>query len=153
MADAVHPGGAPHPRGDEHRARQAPGRAVAERRRRDKRWLEASRQSLNTLGRLASIEVLAADAEAPESATALVGEMKVLIPMAGLIDKEAELTRLEKELDKLTNELQKCENKLANKNFVERAPAAVVEKEKKRADEQRKAIVQLNEQLEKIRGL
>jgi valyl-tRNA synthetase len=120
---------------------------------RDKRWLEASRQSLNTLGRLASIEVLAADAEAPESATALVGEMKVLIPMAGLIDKEAELVRLEKELDKLTRELEKSQNKLANKNFVERAPSAVVEKEKKRAEEQRKAIAQLNEQLEKIRGL
>ncbi len=119
----------------------------------DRRWLNANRQYLRTLGRLATIEVLDAGAEAPESATALVGEMKVLIPMAGLIDKEAELTRLQKELDKLTKELEKCENKLANKNFVERAPAAVVQKEQKRADGQRKAIAQLNEQLEKIRGL
>jgi len=64
----------------------------------DLAWLEASRPYLDFLARTASITVLGADDTAPESAISLVGEMKVLIPMAGLIDKDSELKRLAKEI-------------------------------------------------------
>ena len=91
--------------------------------------------------------------EGPESATALVGEMKVLIPMAGLIDKEAEQARLNKELDRKRNELERTEKKLGNANFVDKAPAAVVEKGKTKLEDVRTTIRQLEEQLEKIANL
>jgi valyl-tRNA synthetase len=89
----------------------------------------------------------------PESATALVGEMKLLIPMAGLIDKEAEQARLSKEIDKKQQEYQRTDAKLGNSNFVDKAPPAVVEKERSKLTEIKIAIEKLQEQLEKISKL
>ena len=90
---------------------------------------------------------------APESSTALVGNMKLLIPLAGLIDKEAEIARLGKELERAGNELDGCEKKLANASFVDKAPAEVVDKVRSRAADLRATIGNLEAQLEKIRGL
>ena len=118
----------------------------------DQLRLEKNRHYVAALGRVESIEWLG-DSEAPESATALVGEMKLLIPMAGLIDKEAEQARLGKELEKKRGELQRTQNKLNNASFVDKAPAAVVDKEKAKAEELRSAIGQLEEQLKKIVAL
>ena len=119
----------------------------------DMAWLEAHQPYITTLARTASIRWLEASEPAPESATALVGQMRVLIPMAGLIDKEAELARLGKEIDKLRNELQRVEGKLGNASFVERAPAAVVEKERARLAELRDSLEQLEAQRERIKVL
>jgi valyl-tRNA synthetase len=119
----------------------------------DAALLEVNRHYLSTLGRLEFITWLSPTQEPPESAIALVGEMKLLIPMAGLIDKEAESARLEKEIAKLNKEIEGVEAKLANPNFVDKAPAAVVEKERKRIDERRHTLTQLEAQLVKIRAL
>ncbi len=119
----------------------------------DRQWLADNEPFLKTLARLESIEVLENEADAPESAVALVGEMKVLIPMAGLIDKAAELARLEKELDKLRKERDRLEKKLGNENFVSRAPADVVAKEKQKLEDVQTALNNLEEQYEKIRAL
>ncbi len=108
---------------------------------------------INKLAKLASISWLDNSIESPESATALVGEMKILIPLAGLIDKDAELTRLEKELNKLRANLEKSEAKLQNNHFVERAPVAVVEKERVRVEDIRTSLHHLEQQAEKIRAL
>jgi len=115
--------------------------------------LEANRHYLNALAHTRFIRVLAADAPAPESAIALVGEMKVLIPMAGLIDREAELKRLGKAIDKLEADLERTRNKLANPHFVNKAPPAVVQKECDNITEQEAALVKLQDQLEKIRAM
>ncbi|HEC15810.1 MAG TPA: valine--tRNA ligase [Sedimenticola sp.] len=115
--------------------------------------VEANRHYLDTLARLDSITWLPPAQEPPESAIALVGEMKILIPMAGLIDKEAELARLEKELAKLQKEAERAGAKLANPNFVDKAPEAVVEKERKRVEELGAAIAQLQAQITKIASL
>ena len=119
----------------------------------DRRYLADNEAFLKTLARLESITVLESEADAPESAVALVGEMKVLIPMAGLIDKDAELARLKKELDKLRKERERLEKKLANDNFVSRAPAEVVEKERKKLEDVLSALTNLEAQHEKIRAL
>ncbi|VAX10174.1 Valyl-tRNA synthetase [hydrothermal vent metagenome] len=116
-------------------------------------YLEANDHYLNALARLGSITWLTDDQMAPESAIALVGEMRILIPMAGLIDKTAELARLDKELTRLQNDLKRVEGKLANPNFVDKAPPAVVAKEQKKAEESHSAIAQLQAQVEKIRAL
>jgi len=104
---------------------------------------------LKSLARVESVKVLH-DEEAPESATALVGEMKVLIPMAGLIDKAEEMARLDKDIAKREADCQRVEGKLANENFTSRAPADVVEKERHKVEEMRASIQSLKEQLERI---
>jgi valyl-tRNA synthetase len=81
---------------------------------------------------------------------ALLGELKLYIPLAGLIDKDAEKVRLTKEREKLSKDLAKSETKLANANFVDKAPAAVVEKEKVRVEEVRAAITRLEEQFTRL---
>ncbi len=79
--------------------------------------------------------------------------MQILIPLAGLIDKEAELARLEKEMGKLEINIEKGNAKLHNPGFVDKAPEAVVEKERQRVAELSKSLQQLQEQAEKIRAL
>ncbi len=108
---------------------------------------------IETLAKIENSEWLTESDQAAESATALVGEMKILIPLAGLIDKDAELARLEKEIGKLQVNVDKTTNKLVNKNFVDKAPAAVVEKERERLAEMTKSIDQFKEQVEKIKKL
>jgi len=135
----------------------APGRLVpillAHASAQDLRWLEASRPYLDFLARTDSVRILEQGDEGPESATGLVGNMKVLIPMAGLIDKGAELARLDKEISKLASELERTEKKLLNPSFVDKAPEAVVQKERDRLEQTRGAIGKLEEQAAKIRAL
>jgi valyl-tRNA synthetase len=119
----------------------------------DKTRMENNLGYITSVGRVESVTWLDADEPAPESSTALVDEMKLLIPLAGLIDKEAEIIRLTKELQNKTDELGRCENKLSNASFVDKAPAAVVEKEQAKAAELKNAIGSLQEQKQKIQSL
>ena len=107
---------------------------------------------VKTLAKIESVEWLT-DEQAPESATALIGDMKILIPLAGLIDKDAEIARLEKEIGKITTNLDKSEAKMSNASFVDKAPEAVVAKERQRIEEMHTAVKQLNEQLIKIQAI
>jgi valyl-tRNA synthetase len=119
----------------------------------DRNWLRANRNYLNSMAKLESVTILEVDDTPPESSTALVGEMELLIPMAGLIDKEAELTRLKRETDKLSKELMASENKLKNPSFVDKAPAAVVDKVRQTMEAQRSALTRLEDQQNKIAAL
>ena len=119
----------------------------------DKTRMENNLSYITSVGRVESVTWLDANEPAPESSTALVDEMKLLIPLAGLIDKEAEIIRLTKELQNKTDELGRCENKLSNASFVDKAPAAIVEKEQEKAAELKNAIGSLQEQKQKIQSL
>jgi len=119
----------------------------------DKTRLDDNLHYLKNLGRIDSVTWLDSAHEAPESATALVGEMKILIPMAGLIDKEAEEARLNKEIAKLNNDITRVEGKLSNASFVDKAPPAVVDKERQKLNNLKTALQQFTEQLAKITNL
>ena len=95
------------------------------------RRMAENRQFLSSLAKLESLDWLGDD-EAPMSATQLVGDMEVLVPMAGLIDKAAELGRLDKELERLKKEIGRLEGKLGNEKFTAKAPAEVVAKEQEK---------------------
>jgi valyl-tRNA synthetase len=84
------------------------------------------------LGRTEAPQWLASDAEEPAAAAAVVGNLRVLIPLAGLIDLDAEKARLDKEIARIGKEIAKCEGKLGNARFVDNAPAEVVEQERQR---------------------
>ncbi len=112
----------------------------------DLKRLDNTRALLMSLARIEHITWLDNTATPPEAAIALVGDTKILIPLAGLIDKQAELDRLTREIEKLQGMLSRSENKLGNPGFAERAPADVVAKEQQRVDEMRSSLQQLNEQ-------
>ncbi|MBI6550326.1 valine--tRNA ligase [Xenorhabdus lircayensis] len=108
---------------------------------------------IQAMGRLSSVTVLAAGEAAPVSVTKLIDGAEVLIPMAGLVDKEAELARLDKEIEKLDKEISSIEVKLANEGFVSRAPEAVVAKERERLATNNAAKEKLLAQKETIAAL
>lgn len=108
---------------------------------------------LQKMARLESITWLAADATPPESAMALVGDLHILIPMAGLIDKDAELARLEKAMQKIQQELPRIEGKLNNAGFVAKAPPEVLAKEREKLSELQAQLHNFEQQYNKIKTL
>ena len=116
----------------------------------DRNHLKNTQDFLLKLGRLETITWLGEDDQAPDSAIAPVGKMEILIPLAGLIDKKAEIARLEKEIQKIQKELPRIEAKLSNPSFIDRAPKEVVDKEKSKLEKNRLTLQQLQEQLFKI---
>jgi valyl-tRNA synthetase len=119
----------------------------------DTEWLVKHEPLLKRLARLESVIVLGDDESPPPAATALLGEMLILVPMAGLIDVDAEIARLTRQRDKLKSELDRCTKKLANENFVNNAPETVVKKERARIEEFTKSMQQLDEQLQVMEAL
>lgn len=119
----------------------------------DQKRLNDYQQFLKKMASLESIAWLNPGEEEPMSATALVGQMEILVPMAGLIDKAAEIARLTKESNKLEQDIERTEAKLNNAAFVEKAPAAVVDAERARVADNKIALEKLREQIQKISAL
>ena len=119
----------------------------------DRERLAANHNFMCRLAKLERITWLNAEDSAPASATGLVGDMEILVPMAGLIDKDAEIERLGKEIEKLRKEVARGESKLRNPNFVDKAPDEVVAKEREKLDDHRSQQARLEEQMEKIKYL
>jgi valyl-tRNA synthetase len=119
----------------------------------DKKYLDAQRHYLTALARAESIGWIEKGQEAPESATALIGHMKVLIPLGSLINKQAELDRLGKEMEKIEKDLSKAKTKLSNPDFVARAPKNVVEQENQRVQQFETALANLSSQRSKVEAL
>jgi len=119
----------------------------------DEVYVKNNLSIISTLAKLESIKQLSENDSAPESATALVGEMKILIPMAGLVDKEQEILRLNKEIDKLIKHQHQHTGKLNNKKFISGAPKTLVEKEQSKLSSVEKALGDLELQLKKISSL
>jgi valyl-tRNA synthetase len=116
----------------------------------DRERLDGNLHYLRNLARIESVRWLSDDEQAPDSATALLAELRILIPMAGLIDKEAELTRLRKQIDKLEKDLHRARGKLANPEFVDRAPTEIVAKEQARVGELEASLGNLKDQEQQI---
>jgi valyl-tRNA synthetase len=119
----------------------------------DFRRAEENQTFLMKLAKLEKLTWLNEGDEEPMSVTQLVGDMEVLIPMAGFIDKDAEVERLVKSVEKLEKEIERVNNKLGNPGFTDKAPAAVIEKEKEKAAGFTRDIAKLKEQIEKIKAL
>ncbi|HET8807722.1 MAG TPA: valine--tRNA ligase, partial [Methylophaga sp.] len=110
----------------------------------DQQRLRQNRDFISKLANLESVELLRG--EAPAAATALVGKMEILIPLEGLIDKDAEIARLDKEIIKLDKIIKQSSGKLSNENYVAKAPADVVAKEREKLAELEQALSQLTQQ-------
>jgi valyl-tRNA synthetase len=116
----------------------------------DKQRLVTHRHFLQRLARLEAITWLKPTDQAPISITTLAGQLEILIPMAGLVDKQAELDRLTKAIAKVEQDEQRVQTKLTNPNFTDKAPEHVVAKEQEKLAELQHKLTKLNEQLHKI---
>jgi valyl-tRNA synthetase len=119
----------------------------------DQRRVSENMQNLLKLAKLSELRCLSDDEAAPLSATQLYQEMEILVPLSDLIDKDAEIARLEKEIAKLDKNLQGINGKLSNEKFVQNAPAELVEVERDRQRAAQAAINALNEKLAAIKAL
>ncbi|MBU1311714.1 MAG: valine--tRNA ligase [Gammaproteobacteria bacterium] len=119
----------------------------------EQRRLSENESFLMNLAKLDSITVLAAAEQAPTCAAQLIGSTDLLIPMAGLIDKDAELSRIAKQLEKTQQELARVTGKLSNEGFVAKAPEAVLEKERAKQAELEQAVAKLQAQQAEIAAL
>ena len=116
----------------------------------DHRRAEKFSAQIEFLARCEAPRWLASGETEPAAAAAVVGNLRVLIPLAGLIDLDAERARLTKEIARIQAEIKKCEGKLGNANFVDHAPAAVVEQERTRLSDWNAQIDALRGQAEKL---
>ena len=119
----------------------------------DRLYAERNHDYLVRFGRFESIDFLADSDAAPESATALVEGLKVLIPLGSFIDAEAELARLNKELLKAQKEAEGVSQRLNNPAFVDKAPEAVINKAKEQLVSAQGKVSALTDQIQKIQQL
>ena len=114
----------------------------------DRTRVERFASQLRFLLKLESIDWLAADAVTPPAAAAIVGELKLLVPLEGLVDLDAERARLDKEIARVSAEKEKSETKLSR--FTDKVPAAVIEQERVRLLDWNSQLAGLQEQRAKL---
>jgi valyl-tRNA synthetase len=119
----------------------------------DRERLERFGDLIKRLARLEKIEIVADDRDTSDAAVSLAGQMRLLIPLAGLVDIGEELARLNKQLEREEKGLAGTEKKLANERFVANAPDEVVAKERERLIEHRTRVEELRAQIEKLEAL
>ena len=115
--------------------------------------LAKNRTLLQNMAKLDSIQLLSKGEAAPLSVARLIGANELLVPMAGFIDKTAELARLNKEIERFHGEITRIENKLSNEGFVAKAPPAVIDKERSKMTEYQDGLEKLKAQYVSIEGL
>jgi valyl-tRNA synthetase len=118
----------------------------------DRRRLDKLGAYVKSLARLESIELIEDDATVTAAAAALVGQMRIVVPLAGLLDLEAEVQRLTKKRGRVEADLDTCRAKLANSQFLSNAPKEIVADQRGRAAELTLRLEQLDGQLERLRA-
>ncbi|HEX7381646.1 MAG TPA: valine--tRNA ligase [Nevskiaceae bacterium] len=119
----------------------------------DRERLARLQAAIGTVARVDPPRVLGPEEPEPPAAAALLGDMKILVPMAGLIDKDAELSRLDKLIARIERDLERNLQRLGNQRFIAGAPPEVVDKERARVAGQRSELATLTAQRERIRTL
>ena len=118
----------------------------------EKPIFEAVVPYLKRLARIESVEFKGEDTQMPKkSASAVVGNSKIIIPLEGLIDFDEEIARQNKKIEKLDKEKMSLEGRLKNKNFVEKAPKELIEETQARADELNSQINAIKELIETLK--
>jgi valyl-tRNA synthetase len=119
----------------------------------DHERLERFGTLIRRLARIESIERVDDQRDSADSAVALAGNLRLLIPLAGLVDIGEEVARLNKQLERERKGLAQAEKKLANERFVENAPAEVVDKERQRLEDHKGKVAELAAQIKKLEQL
>lgn len=118
----------------------------------DKEYLTRHKMYFASLAKLENIDWLDENAKKPFSATALVENLELYIVLENIIDKNAEIARLEKEIGKLQKEIDRIEGKLNNAGYVAKAPAELVNNEKIKSQEFKNALEKLTKKIAEIKS-
>jgi valyl-tRNA synthetase len=119
----------------------------------DQQWIALFTPQIKSLARVDSIDWLAPSQTAPMAATQWIEQLQILLPMAGLIDVDAERARLQKQLTDAEQWVEKLQQKLGNGQFVNNAPAEVVAREQQKLSEHQTLCSQLQNQLQQLATL
>ena len=114
--------------------------------------LEANQNYIVNLGKIERLVIGEDVKKPPLSASAVIPSVESFIPLAGLIDIDMERERLQKELENITGLLEKTRKKLANREFVDQAPKAVVEQQQAKKKEYEDIVEKINANLEQLLG-
>ena len=114
---------------------------------------EKNRQFLLKLAKLEDLQYLDEDAEVPPCSAQLIDDMEVLVPMAGLIDVDAEHRRLHKEKQRIDKEISRLEGKLNNSGFTAKAPANVIAKEQEKLTSAKEQLAHINKQIHALAAM
>ena len=121
--------------------------------KKDQQRVEDCNVFLKTLARVDNLTWHDAKEPLPASAKTVVGKLDIHIPLAGLIDKDAEIARLKKEIEKLNKEIEKATKKLNNPNYIKKAPADVVQQERDRLSKFEHTLEKLQQHYQRIQSL
>ena len=113
----------------------------------DREHFERHREAIRSLAGVENVKWLAPDAQAPQASIALVGEMKLLVPLAGLIDAPAEIARLQKQITKMQKQVESAQARLDNQDFIRKAPPEVIAAQRENLSNRQAQIAKLNEQI------
>jgi valyl-tRNA synthetase len=116
-------------------------------------FLQAHVGYIKDLARLSTLDVRREGERPRVAASAVVGELELFVPLAGVLDLEEESRRLQKEISKLEPELARSNKKLANDEFLTRAPAQIVAKERTKLERLGSKLEKLQKQLERLKKL
>jgi valyl-tRNA synthetase len=108
---------------------------------------------LKAIAKIESISTLKSTDPRPAASTALIGSLEILVPIADIIDVQAEIGRLQKEIEKHQKEFERLNTKLNNSNFILKAPKMLVDEQQKRVEELTHAITQLKKRQQEIQPL
>ncbi len=114
--------------------------------------LQAHTTNIEFLAKIEAARIINAGEATPQCASARLGTMNLLVPMAGLINKDAELARLRKQIEKLESDSQKVQARIGNPNFG-KAPDHVQQQARDLSEKQKADLATLKEQLTKIASL
>lgn len=119
----------------------------------EKTRLTRIENQFKALAKLDSLTLVGTNEDVPLSSSSMVGQVKVLVPMKGLIDPTAELARLGKNFDKLKGQVDSLAKKLSNEAFVSKAPAEVVATEKAKLAEMEGQLAEMDKQIEQLKAI
>lgn len=119
----------------------------------EKSRLARIENQFKALAKVESVTIVGDSDDVPLSSSSMVGSLKILVPMKGLIDPTAELNRLGKNFDKLKGQADSLAKKLSNEAFVSKAPAQVVEAEKAKLAEMETQLAEMNKQIEQLKTI
>ncbi len=118
--------------------------------------VETNQTTITSLAKVSRMDLTlpGASQEPPRNcATAVVGEMRIFVPLEGIVDPDAEIERLEKELAKIRKDFETVQKKLSNENFLAKANPEAVQKQKDKQAELSAKLSGLGEGLTKMRAL
>jgi valyl-tRNA synthetase len=115
--------------------------------------LKNNSKAVRERARVGELHILQEGKQPQGAASYIFNEIEIFVSLAGLVDVDQELAKLEKEMDKVSLQLKKVEGKLGNSKFLDNAPEEVVAGEKEKQETMSAKLAKINESMERLKHL